>query len=71
MNASDDHGLTQIVFTASGAATSSQTQPVSGTSASKAFSVTIPVTATAGSTVQITADISDNDGNVARIGPRP
>jgi protocatechuate 3,4-dioxygenase beta subunit len=65
----DNSGLAQIVLSVSGAVTASQTQAVSGTSATGNFSVVLPVTAAAGSTVSLIADVTDTDSNVTRLGP--
>lgn len=67
--AADNAGLSQIVFSASGAVTASQTQTVSGTSATGNFSVVLPVTAVARSTVSLIADVTDTDANLTRLGP--
>jgi hypothetical protein len=69
VTAADDYGIATIVLHATGAATSTQTRGIGSLTSTQVFSVPVPVTATAGSTVQLTADIVDAFGQTTTVGP--
>ncbi|HQQ79170.1 MAG TPA: Ig-like domain-containing protein, partial [Thermoanaerobaculia bacterium] len=68
-NATDDVGLTSVVFTLSGAVTASDPRPVAGLSSAQAFSTRLPTTLTAGQTVTLQVDAADTFGHKTSAAP--
>ena len=68
-NASDDVAISKVVFTVSGAASTTDTRPVNAPSTTQSFSYPVPLTLTAGQTVTLQVDVFDSYGHEVSASP--
>lgn len=65
----DDHGLSSVTVSASGAATFNQSQSVSGTAATRTFTISVPQTAPNNGTITILGSVRDNANQTTNAAP--